>query len=150
MVVEETESFPSTLSRLHCMLSLTSDTILCFPPSRTVQRRSGGPTRIREKSMHFELMMPSSPPTTTPYRLDLATRSNSLWTRSVISTDGIENGKITTHSFFLIAYELEDPLEALMISSAKTSLTLLTFRKADSRVYRITKSVRFERNYVDE
>lgn len=46
-------------------------------------------------------------------RLDLATRSSS--------------------SFFLIAYELEEPLAALMSSSARHSAMVLMFLKAASR-----------------
>ena len=49
------------------------------------------------------------------YRLDLATRSSS--------------------SFFLMAYELDEPLAALISSSARHSAIDLTLRKADSRVY---------------
>ena len=48
------------------------------------------------------------------YRLDLATRSSS--------------------SFFLMAYELDEPLAALINSSARHSAIDLTLRKADSRV----------------
>ena len=48
------------------------------------------------------------------YRLDLATRSSS--------------------SFFLMAYELEEPFAALVSSSARHSATDLVLWKADSRV----------------
>merc|ERR1712121_500555 len=51
--------------------------------------------------------------TTSVYLLDLATRSNS--------------------SFFLIAYEDEEPLAALISSSAKHSAMVLMLRKAASR-----------------
>lgn len=47
------------------------------------------------------------------YRLDLATRSNS--------------------SFFLIAYEFDEPLAALISSSAKHSPIVLMLRNAASR-----------------
>jgi hypothetical protein len=56
---------------------------------------------------------PAPPETRTVYRLALATRSVS--------------------SFFLIAYELEEPLAALIISSARHSAMVLTLRKDAAR-----------------
>lgn len=69
----------------------------------------------------------------TPHRLDLATRSSS----SFFCEQRLEKDfdkKITPVST-LIAYEFDEPLAALISSSARHSAMDLTLRKADSRVY---------------
>ena len=41
----------------------------------------------------------------------------------------------------LMAYELDEPIAALMSSSARHSAIDLTLRKADSRVYNVARTV---------
>merc|ERR1712225_134399 len=67
------------------------------------------------------LSLPCSLPRRYVYRLDLATRSSS--------------------SFFLMAYELEEPLAALMSSSARHSATDLMLRKAASRAPMVRRAM---------
>lgn len=50
------------------------------------------------------------------------------------ASQGLTLATRSSSSFFLIAYEFEEPLAALMSSSARHSATDFTLRKADSRV----------------
>ena len=83
------------------------------------RRKEAGQTggRVREREREKHAFSPSSIHTPFPihllYRLAFATRSIS--------------------SFFLMAYELEEPLAALISSSARHSAMVLMLRKADSR-----------------
>lgn len=69
------------------------------------------------------------------HRLDFATRSSSSFFCKHINSNVICIYFIMKPT--LMAYELDEPLAALMSSSARHSAIDLTLRKADSRVYSI-------------
>lgn len=77
----------------------------------TAAQEDAGRKERQERERAKNLSLSQSPPSL--YRLALATRSIS--------------------SFFLMAYELEDPFAALISSSARHSAMVLMLRKADSR-----------------